>query len=118
MEYDDVEIARGETGIRILFTLLFWLIARVLGTVLGVLVFFELIYTLVTQRLPGSRVRRFANRTLAYLYRITRYVTYNERDAPFPFRDFPPEVEPEQPFADWADTESGIEDAEEDERTP
>lgn len=106
MDYDEPEIERGETGIRILFTLLFWLIARVVGSVLALLVFFELIYTLVTCRLPGPRVRSFANRTVAYLYRITRYVTYTDAHAPFPFRDFPPAVEPPCPASDWAEAEA------------
>jgi hypothetical protein len=39
-------------------------------------------------------VRQFANRLVAYLYRIARYLTYNEGTAPFPFRDLPPELEP------------------------
>ncbi len=44
------------------------------------------------RRPPNNRVRSFANRTLSYLYRITRYLTYNQSKVPFPFSDFPPEV--------------------------
>jgi hypothetical protein len=49
---------------------------------------------LVTTRPPSERVRRFANRVLSYLYHIVRYLTYNEPELPFPFSDFPPQLEP------------------------
>lgn len=51
-------------------------------------------FALVTTRPPSERVRRFANRVLSYLYHIVRYLTYNEPELPFPFSDFPPELEP------------------------
>ena len=87
------EMDRGETGIRILYTLLFWVITQVIGTVLGLLVLFELIFVLITQRPPPERVREFANRAVSYFYRIGRYVTYNEAKLPFPFAEFPLEIE-------------------------
>jgi hypothetical protein len=87
------EIDRVDTAIRILITLLFFVIARVGEGVLGAVIFFELLFTLVTKDPPSPRVRQFANRVIAYLYRIARYLTYNEPVAPFPFQDFPPEVE-------------------------
>jgi hypothetical protein len=90
---DELEIDRGETGIRILFTLLFFVIARVVEGMLLVLVLFELGVTLVTQREPSAAIRRFANHTLSYLVRIGRYITYNEDDAPFPFDEFPGELD-------------------------
>ncbi len=91
---DAGEIDRVDTLIRLLVTLLFFVIARAAEAVLGVVIAFELVYALATRQLPSRRVRDFANRVIAYLYRIGRYMTYNESAAPFPFRDFPPEVEP------------------------
>jgi hypothetical protein len=88
------EIERGKTGMRLLITLLFFLIAGVLRTVLVVLVVFELGWVLITKQPPTERVRGFANRVVSYFYRIGRYVTYNEPEAPFPFSEFPAEVEP------------------------
>ena len=84
-------IDRVETGIRALFALLFFLIARVTEMVLGVVVIFGLLYTLTTQHEPSPAVRRFSQRVLAYLVEIVRYLTYNDDDPPFPFREFPPE---------------------------
>ncbi|NOT55444.1 MAG: DUF4389 domain-containing protein [Deltaproteobacteria bacterium] len=92
------EIERKDTGIRLLFTLLFVFILHAVEIVLAVTVLFSLAVALITKRPPGERVRQFANRTLSYLYRIVRYLTYNDHQAPFPFADFPPEVEPPTPF--------------------
>lgn len=85
---------RQETGLRVLFTVLFVVVVSVIELILGVVILFALVFTLITQQPPGERVRRFANHTLSYLYRILRYLTYNEFAPPFPFADFPSEVEP------------------------
>jgi Domain of unknown function (DUF4389) len=91
------EIERKDTGIRMLLSLLFVCILYAIEAVLAVTVVFSLAVALITKRPPGEQVRSFANRTLSYLYRILRYLTYNEHQAPFPFADFPPEVEPPAP---------------------
>jgi hypothetical protein len=39
-------------------------------------------------------VRKFANQAAAYGYRVMRYLTLNENVRPFPFQDFPQELEP------------------------
>jgi hypothetical protein len=83
------ELERGETGIRILITLLFVLIATALETVLSVVIAFELLWALITRLPPSPRVRDFANRVVGYYYRIGRYMTYNDARPPFPFSDFP-----------------------------
>ncbi len=90
---EDERIPRGETGYRILLSLLFVLIGSVLETVLAVIVIFQLIVALSTQRPPSLRVREFANRILSYYYKLGRYVTYNESRVPFPFTDFPEAIE-------------------------
>ena len=91
-------IERKDTGVRMLHTLLFVFILHAVEAVLAMTVLFSLAIALITKRPPGERVRYFANRTLSYLYHIVRYLTYNERQAPFPFSDFPPEVEPLAPL--------------------
>jgi hypothetical protein len=129
MDSEEVEIERGETGIRILLFLLFAVIFRLGTVVLAAVVVFELLYALITRRPPNDRVRSFANRTLSYLYRITRYLTnrtlsylyritryltYNQSEVPFPFSDFPPEVEPSPPASSIeasGDTSGGAERA-------
>lgn len=83
------EVDRSETGIRILLSLLFMVAVRVVGFVLFVVIVFELLYTLITQRRPSDEVRRFATRALDYAVAAVRYLTYNDDDPPFPFADFP-----------------------------
>jgi hypothetical protein len=83
-----------ETGVRILFSVLFALITVVLVMLLGAVMGFMLSFTLVTKRPPADEVRHFANRTISYLYRVLRYVTYNDSVVPFPFSNLPDEIEP------------------------
>ena len=102
--FDD-EIPRRETAHRIALTLLFALIAQAVRTLLGLIVAFELIFTLVTRRPPGVRVRAFANRITTYYYRVLRYLTYSESQVPFPFSDFPEPLEPDAFSPDDRDSE-------------
>jgi hypothetical protein len=98
MQVYDAPLERKDTGIRILLSLLFVVILQVVQSVLGVVIVFALAFALITKRLPGERVTRFANRTLSYVYHILRYLTYNAHEPPFPFADFPPELEPPTPM--------------------
>jgi hypothetical protein len=84
-------VDRFDTGLRVLMSLLFFVIVRILEAVLAVVVVFGLLYTLITQQEPSPSVKRFSERVLAYAVQIVRYLTYNGEDAPFPFRDFPAE---------------------------
>ncbi len=88
------EIERGDTGIRILLTLLFVVALRLTETILAIVIVFQLIYALVTRREPGERLRSFADRAVRYAYQIGQYLTYNREEAPFPFDDFPDERPP------------------------
>ncbi len=87
-------IPRSDTGIRIALSLLFLLIAGVVELALRVLVGFSLIFALVTGEPPRAAVSGLANRLSAYLYRIYRYLSYNEARAPFPFAEFESVLEP------------------------
>ena len=98
-EFDDESLEndglldRGDTGLRILFTLLFFVIARLVEGLLVVLVLFQLGVALITQREPSNTLKQFANHIISYLVKIGRYITYNDRQAPFPFREFPEELD-------------------------
>ncbi len=106
---DDIQevakIPRADTGIRILLTILFAVVANVLKTVTIVIVLFELLWALITRRAPSVRVRDFANRVIAYYYRLNRYLTYNEATVPFPFSPFPPALEPTGSSHEESDTD-------------
>jgi hypothetical protein len=92
-DHEQVELDRGETGVRILYAIVFSVIANIAQGVLTVIVLFQLGFALVTQREPGPEIRRFANQTISFLVRIGRYLTYNDKTPPFPFREFPPELD-------------------------
>ncbi len=111
MQGDETRIERKDTLIRILLSLLFVVISRVVETILVLVILFQLAYALITKQPPGERVKHFANRTLGYLYRIVRYLTYNEPEPPFPFADFPSEVEPSVPM--HQERETGKEEGQE-----
>ena len=104
-DVDTVDIDRGETGVRILYSLLFWLVLGLIRVGLGLLIAFELFWTLITTERPAARVRIFGNRLVSYSYRIGRYLTYNEDRPPFPFEEFPPEVEPTELDPDEEDAD-------------
>ena len=87
-------IERKETGMRILLTVLFLLIINIGHAVVGAITLFSLIFALIAKQPPSDRVKQFANRTVSYLYHVLRYLTYNENEPPFPFADFPQELEP------------------------
>ncbi len=103
---DSTPIDRVDTAIRVALSLLFIVITGAIELVLRVVVMFSLVYALVTRELPSERVRRFANQITAYLYRIYRYLTYNDARAPFPFAELERPLEPGRWSAET--TESGL----------
>ncbi len=86
---DGDSVDRVETLIRILYTLLFFLIARVIEAAVGVIVFFQLVFSLITNRTPNPAVNAFARRVIEYGYQIGHYVTHNRDQPPFPFDELP-----------------------------
>ncbi len=94
-EPKELEIERIDTGVRVLLSILFLLIAEVVEIVLRVLTAFSLLITFVTGRPPSAPVRRLANQASTYLYRLYRYATYNESTPPFPFSELTDVIEPE-----------------------
>lgn len=87
------EYTRGQTGIRILATLFFIIVVwSILETLIFLVVIFQIIYTFIAVK-PNLWIGGFANRTIAYFYRVLRYLTFNEDQLPFPFSRFPDEIE-------------------------
>ena len=84
-------IDRVETGVRALKTVLFYVVTQVIQFVLVVVVLFDLLYALITGQDPSQGLRSFSQRVIDYWVEIARYLTYLNDEAPFPFRDFPPE---------------------------
>jgi len=82
-------IDRSTTGKRILYTVIFFVIARLIEAVLAVVVLYQLAYSLFMKQPPAVRVTRFANRLIRYGFEISQYLTWNKDERPFPFNEFP-----------------------------
>ena len=87
------EISRKQISIRLLYTILFLVILEIVLVIVQVAVVFQYIYFFSTRK-SNESVRHFSNKISTYGYRILRYITLNENQRPFPFTDFPPELDP------------------------
>ena len=92
---DGDELDRVETLIRVLYSLLFFLIIQVIEAAVGVIVLFQLIFALVTNSTPNPAVNAFARRVVEYGYQIAHYLTYNRDQPPFPFDELPADPRPD-----------------------
>ncbi|RMF94177.1 MAG: DUF4389 domain-containing protein [Nitrospinota bacterium] len=88
----EVTASRKQIAIRLLYTLLYLVIFEILKTIIQITVIFQYIYLLVARRYSNP-LRTFANRVTTYAYKVMRYLTLNENGRPFPFQEFPPEME-------------------------
>ena len=86
-------VSGKQIGIRLLYTILFLVILGIVMVIVKVVVVFQFIYFFSTRK-SNESVRQFSNKISTYGYRIFRYVTLNESQRPFPFTNFPPELEP------------------------
>ena len=84
---------RKRTAIRLLYTIVFLVVLEILKLIVQGVVVFQYIYMLITRR-TNEPVRRFGNQVSTYAYRVMRYITLAENPLPFPFNDFPKEIEP------------------------
>jgi len=84
--------SRKQVAIRLLYTLLYAAIFELVKTVIFLITLFEYFILLLTLR-HNEPARIFANKVATYGYRVMRYLTLNENQRPFPFSDFPAEIE-------------------------
>ena len=85
-------LSRKQVAIRLLYTLLYVAIFEVVKTIVLLITIFEYFLLLITLR-HNEPARSFANKVATYGYRLMRYVTLNENQRPFPFSEFPAEIE-------------------------
>jgi hypothetical protein len=106
LDLDPPEVARSDVIIRALYSALFGVIISVIHSAIFALVVFQLVYSLVTQKVPGPRVQHFGNMICAYYQQMLRYLTHNDSLVPFPFSDFPNPTEPGRPaYVSYEDRE-------------
>jgi len=91
---DELQITptRKQVAIRLLYTLLYVAIFELVKTIVLLITLFEYFILLLTLR-HNEPARTFANKVATYGYRVMRYLTLNENQRPFPFSDFPAEIE-------------------------
>jgi len=85
--------ARSQIALRLLITLLFLPIYAICNALVVLTTLFQFALLFISQK-HSEPVRVFANRVVSYAYRIWRYVSLNSSRRPFPFAEFPEEVEP------------------------
>jgi hypothetical protein len=96
-ELSEEKIPRGKIGMRLLLTILCLVILHVVQFVIQVISLIQYIILFITRNY-SEPLRKFSNQAAAYAYRLIRYVTLNENTRPFPFTEFPKEMEsPEEP---------------------
>ena len=92
---DELQIipTRKQVAIRLLYTLLYVAIFELVKTIVLLITLFQYLFLLITLR-HNEPARTFGNKVAAYGYRVMRYLTLNDNQRPFPFADFPAEIEP------------------------
>jgi len=89
---EDIKTPRTQIGIRLILTILYLIIFEILKIVVQVTVLFQYVYLLITQRY-NQPLRNFSNKVATYAYKIIRFSTLNDNHRPFPFSEFPAEME-------------------------
>lgn len=86
------ETGRIQIAVRLLFTILFLIVFEIIKTIVQVTVLFQYVYLFITKK-HNEPVRKFSNKVSTYAYKVLRYMTLNENVKPFPFTEFPNEVD-------------------------
>jgi hypothetical protein len=92
-EIPELKITRKQIGLRLLYTLLFMVAFEILKLVIQVTVLFQYIYLLVAREYSAP-LRSFSNKAAVYAYKLIRFLTLNDNSKPFPFAEFPVELDP------------------------
>ena len=92
---DSKTFPRKKILVRLLYTVFFFIVFEILKTIIQVSVFFQYVYLLISKTY-SEPVIRFTNKVSVYAYKVLRYVTLNENEKPYPFHDFPGEMETPQ----------------------
>jgi Domain of unknown function (DUF4389) len=89
---DSKTFPRKKIAVRLLYTLFFLIIFEILKIIIQVSVLFQYVYLLISKTYSNP-VRNFTNKVSVYAYKVLRYVALNENEKPYPFHDFPQEME-------------------------
>ena len=90
LSHDPIPLSK--IGMRLIFTLLFLVILSIMHFIIQATTLIQYVILLIT-RSYSEPLRSFSNKAAAYVYRLIRYITLNDNTRPFPFTDFPREME-------------------------
>ncbi len=76
------------TWLRLVFMLVFWVLAGVTTFVASVVIVLGFFWVLFTGE-TNSQLKKAGKGIGAYIYQIISYLTYNSDEKPFPFGDWP-----------------------------
>jgi hypothetical protein len=85
-------VSRKQIAVRGLITLLFLPINGIVNATIVLTTLFQYVYLFITLQ-HSEPVRVFANKVIAYGYRVWRFISLNENLRPFPFTELPKEME-------------------------
>ena len=74
--------------LRALYMVLFAVLFKAAEFVMWVVVVFQLVITLATDR-PNQRLQRFGQQLSIYVGSLWMFLTYNSEKKPFPYSDWP-----------------------------
>jgi len=89
----ETSLSRTKVLIRLLYSVLFLAVLSIVNFLIQLATVFQYIMLLITLN-PSEPVRRVSNQLAVYGYRVMRFLTLNDNVKPFPFTEFPPEMEP------------------------
>ncbi len=91
-ETSELAITRKSILLRCLYTVVYLIAFEIITTIIQVTVLFQYLYLFIAKRYSNP-VRNFSNRISSYGYQMLRYISLNDNLRPFPFGEFPPEME-------------------------
>ncbi len=86
-------IVRKNIGVRFIFFLFFIIVWAIVETAIFILVIFQFIFLFIFTK-HSEPIKTLSHKLTVYLYRVLRYVTFNENLKPYPFSKFPVIIEP------------------------
>jgi hypothetical protein len=84
--------SRKHILIRLLYTLLYFLVFEINKIIIQIAVVFQYIFLFITLDY-SEPVRHFSNKLATYTYDVIRYLTLNKNLRPYPFNDLPEPLE-------------------------
>ena len=89
-------LARKDISLRILYIIFFSIALVLLKGVILLMVLVQCVHVLITTN-HHARLREFSNTLVGYTYRLMRYITLSENTLPYPFGEFPTNIERPEP---------------------